>query len=170
MTVADLRNTYEYCYWANRKLLEVVSQLTTEEFTRPVAGSLGSIRNTLVHVMSAEWGWLARSGGPQRGPQLKAENYPTFESVQTEWVRVEGYAHEFLSTLKDEDMARVVEFELPPGKTRSLSIGEMMHHGAIHGVHHRGQIALLLRLLGKTPGNFDALFYYAQNRSMTDAF
>jgi uncharacterized damage-inducible protein DinB len=54
MTVADLRNTYEYCYWANRKLLEVVSQLTTEEFTRPVAGSLGSIRNTLVHVMSAE--------------------------------------------------------------------------------------------------------------------
>jgi uncharacterized damage-inducible protein DinB len=28
------------------------------------------------------------------------------------------------------------------------------------GVHHRGQVALLLRLLGYPPGNFDILFYY----------
>jgi uncharacterized damage-inducible protein DinB len=35
-----------------------------------------------------------------------------------------------------------------------------MHHAAIHGVHHRGQVALLLRALGHVPGNFDILFYY----------
>ena len=38
-----------------------------------------------------------------------------------------------------------------------------MQHAANHGVHHRGQVALLLRLLGYTPGNVDIIFYYADN-------
>ena len=35
-------------------------------------------------------------------------------------------------------------------------------HAAIHGVHHRGQVALLLRSLGAIPGDFDMFFYYAR--------
>jgi uncharacterized damage-inducible protein DinB len=170
VTTPDLLDLFEYSYWANRKLFDVIAQLTPEEFTRPVAGSFGSVRNTLVHVLSAEWGWVDRSGGPKRGPQLKAEDYPTFESVRAEWTRVEGYAREFLSELKDEDIGRIVEFELPPGKKHAMALGEMMHHGAVHGIHHRGQVALQLRLLGKAPGNFDILLYYAKRRGMPEMF
>ena len=35
-----------------------------------------------------------------------------------------------------------------------MPLGEMMQHAANHGVHHRGQVALLLRLLGHVPGDF----------------
>ncbi len=56
MRVDHLRRVYDYNYWANEKLLGVVKQLTPQEFTRSVAGSYGSIRTTLVHVLSAEWG------------------------------------------------------------------------------------------------------------------
>jgi uncharacterized damage-inducible protein DinB len=31
----------------------------------------------------------------------------------------------------------------------------------MHGVHHRAQVALLLRMLGYEPGNVDLLVYYA---------
>jgi uncharacterized damage-inducible protein DinB len=58
MTVKDLENLYDYGYWANRKLFQVISQLTSEQFTQPVTGSYGSIRNTMVHALSAEWGWI----------------------------------------------------------------------------------------------------------------
>ena len=63
MTIKDLEVLYDYGYWANGKLFEVIAQLTPEQFTRPVAGSYGSIRNTMVHVLSAEAGWLDRCGG-----------------------------------------------------------------------------------------------------------
>ncbi len=63
MAVTDLKTLFEYGNWANRKLFQVMSQLTPEQFTQAVAGSYGSIRNTMVHIMSAEWGWLDRCGG-----------------------------------------------------------------------------------------------------------
>ncbi len=85
----DLRALYDYGYWANGKLLEVVSQLTPEQFTESVAGSYGSIRNTLVHMLSTEWGWLSRCGGAQRGPKLAASDYPTVTSIIDRWRVVE---------------------------------------------------------------------------------
>jgi uncharacterized damage-inducible protein DinB len=165
MTIDDLKRRYDYSYWANARLFAVISQLTPEQFTREVAGSWASIRNTLVHVMSAEWGWIARSGGPARGPQLKPDDYPTLASVTEQWSIVEGYAREFLGTLTDADLDRVVEFTLDVTGTQAMSIGEMLQHAATHGVHHRGQIALLLRVIGMPPGNFDLLFYDIEKRA-----
>jgi hypothetical protein len=39
MTVKDLEVLFDYGYWANRKLFQVVSQLTPEQFTEPVDGT-----------------------------------------------------------------------------------------------------------------------------------
>jgi uncharacterized damage-inducible protein DinB len=160
MTVKDLQILFDYSYWANRKLFEVLSQLTADQFTRVVAGSYGSVRNTLVHVLSAEWGWIDRCGGPQRGAALLAGDYPTAASLIDRWREVESFGREFLANLRDEDLNRVVEFTLGSGTKQAMRLGELMHHAAIHGVHHRGQVALLLRSLGHVPGNFDILFYY----------
>ena len=167
MTVKDLQRLYEYGYWANAKLFPVIAQLTPEQFTHPVVGGHGSIRNTIVHVMSAEWGWISRSGGPERGPALKPPDFPTVESVLETWKKVEGYVREFLARISDDDLARDVEFSLPGLEKRSMAIGELLQHGAIHAVHHRGQVAVLLRMLGHTPGNFDLLFYDAERRAAT---
>jgi uncharacterized damage-inducible protein DinB len=161
MTVKDLKGLCDYGDWANRKLFQVISKVTPEEFTRPVGGSHASIRNTLVHILSAEWGWLDRCGGQERGPCLNPDDYPTVESVVAAWNKVEGYVREFLSTLKDEDVARNIEYTIGQSEVRSMPLGDLMHHAAIHGIHHRGQVALLLRMLGYVPGNFDILFYYA---------
>jgi uncharacterized damage-inducible protein DinB len=160
MTVKDLQTTFDYGYWANRKLFEVVSQLTTEQFTEPVAGTYGSVRNTMVHALSAEWGWLDRCGGPKRGAPLVAADYPTSASLIERWHSVEAFVREFLANLHDEDLDRVVEFALAGGAKQAMPLGNLMQHAAIHGVHHRGQVALLLRELGQVPGNFDMLFYY----------
>jgi uncharacterized damage-inducible protein DinB len=166
MTIKDMETLYDYGAWANRKLFAVIAQLPSEEFTQSVAGSYGSLRNTLVHAMSAEWGWIDRCGGHARGPALKGQDYPTLESIMTQWSQIEGYAKEFLSALTDADLLRNVEYKTERGM-RSMPIGELLHHGANHSVHHRGQVALLLRMLGHSPGNVDVLFYYGEKRGVS---
>jgi uncharacterized damage-inducible protein DinB len=161
----DLRALYDYCYWANAKLLAVVSQLTQKEFTQSIAGSYGSVQNTLVHMLSAEWGWLDRCGGAQRGPALVPADYPTAATLIDRWQQVETHMRAFLSSLRNEDLSRIVQFSIGSGPKQAMLLGELMHHGAIHGIHHRGQVALLLRSLGHAPGNFDILFYYGQRSS-----
>ncbi len=121
----------------------------------------------MVHVLSAEAGWLERCGGPKRGPRLDPADFPTLKSLMQAWDRVEAHMREFLANLHDEDLARNVEYSFDPARKVSTPLGELMHHAANHGVHHRGQVALLLRLLGHAPGNFDILIYHADRPGVT---
>ncbi len=117
-------------------------------------------------MMSAEWSWLDRCGGSERGPALKPDDYPTLESLMLTWSAVEAHVREFLLKLTDYDLDRTVEFTNPRGEKRSMALGALKQHAASHGVHHRGQVALLLRSLGYTPVNVDLLFYDAEKRSV----
>ena len=170
MTAKELATLYDYGSWANGRLFDVLSRLPDDDFTRSVAGSYGSMRNTLVHMLSAEAGWLDRCGGPSRGPKLNGDDFPTLASVTERWGLVERQMRDFLGALRDDDLDRRVEFVIAPGAApHVMSIGEMLHHAAIHNVHHRGQIALLLRMLGHVPGNFDLLFYYGEKAGASSA-
>lgn len=166
MRVADLEALYDYSCWANQKLFDVVSDLSQQQFTQTVAGSYGSVRNTLVHVLSAEWGWLDRCGGPARGERLKPEDFPTAESVRELWRQVEEHMRAFLASLADDDLSRHIEFALGNAPKQSIALGELLQHAIVHAVHHRGQVALLVRELGKTPGNFDLLLYSTEKQML----
>jgi uncharacterized damage-inducible protein DinB len=168
MTVKDLETLYDYGYWANRKLFETIAQLTPEQFAQPISDNHGSIRNTMVHMLSAEWGWLGRCGGmAARGAPLNPNDYPTLEILVEKWKAIEAALRAYLSSLKDEDLDRPVEYSFGEGEKYVMPVGELMHHAANHGAHHRGQVSLRLRLLGYNPAEFDILFYYGEKRGIT---
>lgn len=166
VTVDDLQILYDYNAWANEKLFDVISQLTPAEYTKAVAGSYGSIRNTMVHVVSTEWGWLSRCGGRKRTGRLHPEDYATVESLIEEWNRVEVSMRNYLPELQDEDLARRIEYTGGDDKKCSMPLGELLQHTLNHAAHHRGQVAVLLRELGYDPGQFDLLFYFAEKRDV----
>jgi len=168
VTVKDLETFYDYSYWANAKLSASIAALTDEEFVRPVAGSWASVRSTLVHMMSAEGGWLERAGGPKRGPALKADDFPTLASVSSYWTAQEQKMRAFLGGLTDADLSRRLQFTIPQLSLSSeMAVGEMLHHAAIHNSHHRGQVSLLVRALGHAPEDIDILFYYGERSART---
>jgi uncharacterized damage-inducible protein DinB len=164
MTIKDIDEAYAYSDWANRKLLKVVEELTPEEFT--ICGQHQSIRTTLVHMLSAEWGWLARCGGPERGPRLNPADFPDLSSVTATWSKVEEGRRKFLSTLSDEDVHREITYHNDEGEARSLTLGEIMAHAATHNTHHRGQVSLLLRMMGRVPCDIDLLMYHGERRGV----
>lgn len=167
MTVHHLKTLYDYSTWANTKLFRAMADLTPAAFVQPVAGSYGSVRNTLVHVLSTEWGWTSRCGGPPRPAKLEADDFPTLESVTDTWRTVETHVRTFLDALTEDELAREVSYSGSGGALRTMPLGELMHHAILHAMHHRGQVALLLRELGVAPGNVDLLFYYAEQRGVS---
>ena len=162
MTVKDLQCLYDYGHWANRKLFAVISQLTPEQFTQPLSGDHGCVRKTMAHILSAELGWVRRCRGQERGAPLNPDDHPTAAALIEAWNRVEAHTREYLATLRDEDLTRIVEFTIGGSDMRAMPVGELLQHAANHGAHHRGQVSLLLRLLGCAPDNFDLLFYFGQ--------
>ncbi len=165
MTAEDVRHLFDYGHWANGKLFEVIGRLSPDEFAGPLSGTHGSVRNTMAHVLSAEWGWFGRCGGPDRGPQLRPDDYPTPDALRGLWRVVEGHARTFLPTLSDGDLAREVTFALPAGPTHTLTVGQMLLHAVNHGAHHRGQVSLMLRARGYAPDNFDLLLFDIERRA-----
>ena len=166
MRSADLQALFAYSYWANGRLFAGLRRLSAEEFIRPVAGGHSSIRNTLVHVLSAEWGWLERCGGPARGERLRPEDYPTLEAVERSWAQVELWMRDFLAGLGEADLSREISFAFG-GPEQQASVGDLLEHAAVHAIHHRGQVATLLRLLGHAPEGFDFLVYVTSDPAET---
>ncbi len=154
----------DYHYWATHAQLSAVATLDREAFTRPVAGSYGSVRNTLVHVLSAERGWLDRCGGPPRGPALRADDFPDAATLRAAWTDAEAQLRAFVGSLGPDGASRVVRFTLGNAPEREATIGDLLAHGFLHAQHHRGQVALLLRTLGVPPGNTDFLFFALEGR------
>jgi uncharacterized damage-inducible protein DinB len=90
----------------------------------------------------------------------RAAYHSAVAALMEPWREVEKAMRGVLANLEDADLERVVEFSPGDGPLQRMGFDELMRAGAIHGVHHRGQVALLLRSLGHSPGNLDMLGYY----------
>ena len=166
MTTDDLRLLFDYHAWANARLLAAVGKLSEEEFTREVAGGWGSVRNTLVHTLSTERGWLERCGGPERGPRFDPADFSTPEALRAAWTESGGLLRAFVEGLEDGDVGREATYTGAGGARRSMPVGELLQYVVVHAVHHRGGVAVLLRELGHVPPAMDLLFYHAERRGV----
>src|ERR1700742_1425268 len=67
MKLSDIRTLYAYNRWASRRMFAVLEKLTDEQFTAARASSFPSIRESVFHIVAAEWVWLKRwKGTPPR--------------------------------------------------------------------------------------------------------
>ena len=150
-TLEGIAKLFAYGRWANAKTLESVSELTPEEYTRAVGGSFGSIQGTLAHLYGADWVWLERWQGRSPRALPAAQEVPTLEALRENWRLVEEGRAAFLQALTREAMAERLTYVNFKGETFSYPLGEALLHVANHGTYHRGQIATLIRQVGRTP-------------------
>jgi uncharacterized damage-inducible protein DinB len=76
MELNCIRQLYDYNRWADRRILAMASTLTNEDFIRPMGNSFSSVRDTLSHILGAEWIWLERWQGRSPKALLDARPFP----------------------------------------------------------------------------------------------
>jgi uncharacterized damage-inducible protein DinB len=158
MNTDDIQLLFEYDRWANKCALQAASTLSAEQFTRDLGGSFKSVRDTLVHIVSGEWGWLTILKEPALTSAFVTELWDRIEvtfdpkaysdvaAVRAKWGEVEREQIDFVSGVTDESLARML-----PIRTTHLKLAHLMQHMANHSTYHRGQVSMMMRQLGGKP-------------------
>jgi uncharacterized damage-inducible protein DinB len=164
ISLDTLRELYAFNYWARDRQLETCSQLTSEQFQRPMGNSFSSVRDSLAHLLFAEWIWLERWRGKsptrQDAEAVAAAKFPTVDSVREAWTPVENGVRDFLRTCPEEKLSQPLTYTNFQGKVWTYLLGRSLFHVVNHQTYHRGQVATLLRQLGATPLPIDYLVAY----------
>lgn len=167
----DIQLLYEYDRWANNMVLQEVAALSTEQFTRDLGGSFRSLRDTLLHIIAGEWGWLAYWKEPsdssdffvdlrkRRDALFNPEAYPNVAAVQSKWAEVEKEQAEFVNRVTEEALKKALPF-----RAAQLDLVHLMQHLANHSTYHRGQVAVMMRQLGAVPPATDFHLFLVEGR------
>jgi len=159
MNKHDVEYLYKYNRWANATVLDAVSKLTPEQLTRDLQSSHRSVRDTLAHILAAEWIWLERWKAASPKALLTPTDFPTVESLATRWARVEGDCTEFINGITDESLAEVITYTNTKGEEWAYPLGQMLQHVMNHSSYHRGQVVTMLRQLGAEVNPVDLLVF-----------
>lgn len=148
MDKKDIRFLYDYNRWANGRMIEAASKLSPEQFTGDLQSSHRSVRDTMAHILAAEWIWLERWKGTSPKALLDPAEFPTVESVEKMLNDVENGCEEFIDGLTEEALAEVITYTNTRGEQWSYPLVQMLQHVVNHSTYHRGQVTTMLRQLG----------------------
>ena len=157
-----LRLLYDYTRWADLRMLDAVSKLGPEPWTKDLGSSLKSVRDTVVHIASAQWIWLSRWKGETPKGMWTATDYPTLASVRERWDPLRAELAAFVAAQTEESVRAPLTYKNLKGEPMSYLLGHLMLHAVNHSTYHRGQVTTLLRQLGAQPVSTDLVLYYLE--------
>ena len=164
MNLQDTRNLIAFHYWAVNRMFDALEPLTLEQFTREVGGSFGSIRNTVVHTLSAECVWLARWKGESPAGMMAPDAFTDVGSVRSAWTDQETKLRTFFDALGEEGIQKRIPYRTFAGVESESILWQMLQHVVNHASYHRGQVTTFLRQLGcAPPKGTDLITFYREN-------
>ena len=151
-----LSDFFKYNLWANLQLLDACAQLPDAQLDATTKGVYGSVRQTLMHLVSSE-GRYARhfnfTGGDPVPLLKESDPFPGFDELQR---RAERSGKELIALAEQGDLDQVLHLD---GGTYDAQVIIVLIQAIEHGVDHRSQIATLLSQQGIEAPCLDAWCY-----------
>jgi uncharacterized damage-inducible protein DinB len=150
VTLDDVRTLVDYHYWARNRMFEALTNLTSDQFTQNLFNSFPSIRDTVVHLYTADWGWhLLWQGQPLTEPPA-ADSFSDLASVQGVWQDQERKVRAFVDSLSEADLS---------------GFWWRLLHLVNHASYHRGQVTTMLRQLSVDVPKSQDMIVFLKERS-----
>ncbi len=182
MNIADIQTLYAYNRWANERLFAALGELSDDEFVALVPSSFPSVRETVFHLLLAEWLWLKRWQGksprsPLADPDASAATWETLSpggiptakelatlaALKSFAESIEQERNEFLRGLTEDFLLAPLQFSDMAGKPYAEPLVHLMQHLVNHSTYHRGQVTTLLRQLGEEGVPLDMLYFFRED-------
>lgn len=142
-----LRQLFAYDAWAISRNLSSLAALENSK-----------VRLLLSHVLIAEKIWLLRLNGEDSSHVSTFEEFSLAECATMSEELHKSYL-EFLNSLAEKDLNSPITYKNTKGIEFQTPIKDVLTHVGLHGVYHRGQIALLVRENGGEAMNTDYITF-----------
>jgi len=161
-----LQQFFRYNWMVREEWYRWCEELSEEELLQKRTGGMGSILQTLFHIVDVEWSWI-RLMQNKTDYQESFDEYKSLDKVRkldAEFhLEVESFVNNWDTSMEN----RLFYDTLPDGKVVTDTWGEIMRHIIAHEIHHIGQLSIWAREIGKKPvsANFIGrnLSYYSEN-------
>jgi uncharacterized damage-inducible protein DinB len=147
---------YDYNIHANNTVLDAVTHLSDEEFKRESGASHGSVFQLLRHIVGGE-DYLFALCQPKSVPEEVELN--TAADFRAYHERVSARNRTFLAELQDSDLDRAVTMTLA-GQPYQFAMWQILTQSLYHGIHHRGELSILLTQLGHPLPDMDIIIHF----------
>jgi len=150
MTMADLSSLLTHLAWADERTLASIESLD------PTSEAHAECVRLYAHMAAAQHVWHSRVVGatPRHAvwPELTLS-----EAASLSRESLAGWRE--VASQGDQMLATTVEYQTGTGARFRSTVDEIVTQVLLHGSHHRGQIALLVRRAGGKPAATDWIFH-----------
>jgi uncharacterized damage-inducible protein DinB len=150
MTVNVLEKLFEHNNWANLQIVQACQALTDEQLdAEPQSATSGSIRETLLHLVTSQLGYLRLLTLPLEQRQQPTPKPPFAELRKS----ISSSGEALIALVRDES-------RIPTGRLQTRD-GFLVEPWVVltqiinHATEHREQIKSMLTALGVPPPNID---------------
>ncbi|MBQ0137805.1 MAG: DinB family protein [Kurthia sp.] len=144
-----IQRMYDYLSWANEYVLDTIHYNKDNP----------ELLRLFSHILFAEKVWLTRMKGKDSTKLVIWGELDYEQCRQLLQENKEEYIN-FLASLTEEKLQEKIEYvATSTGTAFTNTVEEALHHVALHGQYHRGQINLKLRELGYEPVNVDFITF-----------
>ena len=154
-----LGEMFRYNRWANETLLAACRSLAENEFDASVAGTYGSVRETLMHLVSSQdvFLWRLSDGGPEPAGWWR-DGWPGIAHLLDRSNTSSDSLLREAANLVDDAEVTLPPFQGALYRTRKSFV---LLHALYHGIEHRGQVCTTLTAIGLSPPDLDGWGYAA---------
>ena len=139
-----------YNLWANKCLVEAMSQLNKEQPDHVIISSFPSVFKTVLHTWSAENVWLQRLELVLHPVWPAADFDGTFMEACSNWEQSSALLAGYTENLTDSGLQEYIHYHDLRNNPHATQVVDMLQHVFNHSTYHRGQLVTMLRQLGVT--------------------
>lgn len=150
-----------YNNWADNTAMEWLNQITDEQWNQVITSSFSSIKQTAIHIASAEKIWIDFWENVPDPVYLSGEFNGTKNDLIAIWKSASAALKFFVKKYPPENYRRQITFRYPRGGEGTMEFWQTCAHIINHSTYHRGQLVTLLRQAGFAKfSSIDLATYY----------
>lgn len=135
-------------HWADTIAIAWLQQINDQQWEQIISSSFSSIRQTALHIASAEKVWVEFWQQAPAPIYLSTQFKGTKAELIDIWTTSSASLTDFVHQYPEEKLQSSITFRYPRGGEAQMEFWQTVSHVVNHTTYHRGQLVTLLRQAG----------------------